>query len=285
MIVYLYEVVALACIFAIASMSLNLVLGRAGLFSLAHGVLLGIGAYIYGLLTTQAGVSPAVGVVAAVVGTAVLGAALAAVSVHLDEEQFAVTTLAFNLLVVIVLTNWASLTRGAYGVAQIPRLSIGDADPQLMLLLAALLLAALTFVAFRALAKSGFGQLLVASASDPDMVRALGGPVWSLRVRAFAIGSAGAGLAGALFAMQAGYIAPPLFELHLSVLILAMVILGGTRSVGGAVLGAVVLIGIPEALRFAAFNAVSAGPLRQIVFGLLIIVTIYVRLHSKTSRA
>jgi branched-chain amino acid transport system permease protein len=85
--------------------------------------------------------------------------------------------------------------------------------------------------------------------------------------------------------MHAGYIAPPLFELHLSVLILAMVILGGTRSVAGAVLGAIVLIGIPEALRFAAFNAVSAGPLRQIVFGLLIIATIYVRLHSKASKA
>ena len=98
-----------------------------------------------------------------------------------------------------------------------------------------------------------------------------------LRVAAFALGSAGAGLSGALFAMHWGYISPELFHLHLSLLILAMVIVGGLQTTQGAAVGALILILVPEALRFVAFDPVSAGPLRQFVFGLLIVGAVFFR--------
>ncbi len=284
MLIYLYEVATLACVFVIASISLNLIVGQAGLFSMAHGALLGIGAYAYALTTTNGGLSPIAAVAGAIIVTGAIGVLLAVLSVHLDVEQFAVTTLAFHLLVVNVMINWPSLTNGAYGVAQIPRIKIGIADPQLSLLIVTMLFAIATFFVYRRVARSGFGTLLMASASDPDMVRSLGGRVLLLLVAAFTAGSCGAGLAGALFAMQAGYIAPTLFELHLSVLILAMVILGGGRSVTGAAVGAVILISVPEALRFAAFSPVSAGPLRQVVLGCIIIAAIYVQVQRRSRR-
>jgi branched-chain amino acid transport system permease protein len=283
--IYVYEVTSLACLFIIASVSLNLVVAQGGLFSLMHGALIGVGAYIFALTVVGAGLHPAIAIVFAVLGTASFGALLAAPSVGLDEEQFAVVTLAMHLLIVVILLNWVSLTKGAYGIAEIPKLQFSGSDEQQSFMILTLVLAAAVCWIFRMLERSGFGTLLHASAVDSAMVRSLGGPVWRFRVAAFAIGSSGAGLSGALYAMQAGYIAPSLFDLHLSVLILAMVIVGGAKRMSGAALGAIVLIVLPELLRFAAFNAVSAGPVRQIVFGCILIFAVFVHLRRRGTLA
>lgn len=285
MLIYAYEIAALAGLFVIASVSLNLVLAQGGLFSLMHGALIGIGAYVFALITVDADLHPGLAIVLAVLGTAAFGAVLAMPSVGLDEEQFAVVTLAIHLLIVVVLINWVGLTKGAYGIGGIPKLRLFGSDDQLSFMILTLALAGAVCWIVRRVERSGFGMLLHAGAVDAAMVQSLGGPVWRLRVIAFAIGSAGAGLAGTLYAMQAGYIAPSQFELHLSVLVLAMVIVGGARRTAGAVLGAVVLIVLPELLRFAAFSAVSAGPVRQIVFGCILIAAVFLHVRRRETAA
>lgn len=286
MLIYVYELISLACLFVIASVSLNLIVARAGLFSLAHGGLLGVGAYVFAVIVVRLGIHPSAAIILSMCGTALFGALLAAPSLGLNEEKFAVVTLSVHLLIVVVLINWVSLTGGAYGISEIPKLQIGWLDPQLSFTVLTLVLTVGVYWFMYRLERSRFGVLLYASAVDPAMVESLGGPVWRLKVAAFAIGSAGAGLAGSVYAMQTGYIAPNLFELQLSVMVLAMVIFGGARSTTGAAIGAVVLSLVPELLRFAAFSSVSAGPIRQIVFGCILVFAVFVHVRqSKKQRA
>jgi branched-chain amino acid transport system permease protein len=274
---YIHELIALVAVFAVASLSLNLIVERAGLFSMMHGALIAFGAYSYALSTTNLGFWPSAGILVAIAASSVAGLIAAFCSVRLDEEQFAVTTLALQLLVINILSNWVDLTKGPYGIAQVPTIAIwGTESRETSFLITALLAVLVCATAFWLIAKSRFGLLLKASSIQEHMVEALGCPVSRYRIYAFCLGSVAAGLTGAIYAMHAGYIAPQLFEIHLSILILAMVIVGG-GSIVGAIGGAAVIILIPEMLRFVAFDAAATGPLRQILFGCLLIGVIFAR--------
>lgn len=274
--IYAYEVATVAALFVIASVSLNLVVARAGLLSLCHGAIIGIGAYTQAILSVDYGLNPWTALTCAIAVAVVIGGLLAALSVGLDEEQFAVTTLAFSLLVINVLVNWTSVTKGAYGIAQVPRPEIeGWGATQLEFLCICLVFGVLAYWLFKKASESNFGTLLFASAVDRSMMESIGANVLLLRVAAFAFGCGGAGLAGGLFAMHWAYISPELFNLHLSILILAMVVVGGAQTTSGAAVGALILIVIPELLRFLAFDPASAGPLRQFIFGLLIVGAVF----------
>lgn len=277
MLSYVYEVATLAAIFTVASLSLAIVVGQAGMLSLAHGAFVGLGAYAYALTATSGGHS-VFAMLAAILFAAVVGTVLAYFASSSDEEQFAVITLAFHILVVNIVTNWAGVTNGSYGISQIPRLTLlGLGEDRIDFLIWCIGIAAAMFWLMQRLANSGFGALLRASAVDKDMVESLGSSSQRLRIAAFAIGCGGAGLAGSLFSMHAAYIAPPSFELHLSILILAMVIVTAGHSMVGPVIGACIMIVIPEALRFVAFDAASAGPLRQVIFGAILVVVVFMR--------
>jgi ABC-type branched-subunit amino acid transport system permease subunit len=279
MLEYLYEVLTLVAIFGIASVGLALIVAQAGLLTLAHGGFVGLGAYTYSLIAVS-GTHPLLALLAAILLCSAAAALLGNFISNLVEEQFAVVTLAFSVLFVNVATNWVGVTNGSYGVSQIPRLTF--ADTRIAFLLFCAFLAVLTLAAVSMLARSGFGILLRASANDKDVVEGLGVSVVRLRVQALAIGSGLAGLAGALFAMHSAYIAPQLFELHLSILIVAMVIIGGTGSPVSALLGAALLVVVPEALRFAAFSPASAGPLRQVVFGSLLLLVVFLQARRRS---
>lgn len=286
MLSYVYEVLTLVAIFAIGSLGLALIVSQAGMLSLAHGASIGLGAYAFSLLAVTAGWPPAAALLAAIVILGLSGGVIAYFSCELDEEQFAVTTLAINILIVNILINWTGLTQGSYGISQIPRLTIfAFGATRIEFLVLCSVAAVVSYAFMQRLAVSEFGTLLRASAVQKDVVEALGASVLSLRVKAVTAGSAAAGLAGALFAMHSGYIAPQLFELHLSILLLAMVVVGGGISMAGAVFGAAILVLIPEVLRFAASSAASAGPLRQIVFGSLLLAVIFFQAHRRSRRA
>ena len=286
MLSYVYEVLTLVAVFAIGSLGLALIVSQAGMLSLAHGASIGLGAYAFSLLAVTAGWPPAAALLAAMVISGLIGGVIAYFSCDLDEEQFAVTTLAINILIVNILINWTGLTQGSYGISQIPRLTIfGFGTTRIEFLVLCTVAAVVTYAFMQRLAASEFGTLLRASAVQKDVVEALGASVLSLRVKAVTAGSVAAGLAGALFAMHSGYIAPQLFELHLSILLLAMVVVGGGVSMAGAVFGAAILVLIPEVLRFVASSAASAGPLRQIVFGSLLLAVVFFQAHRRSRRA
>ncbi len=273
---YAYEIATLMAIFVVAALGLALIVSQAGLLSLCHGASVGLGAYAYAILSTQLGWPPAAAVVIGIILPAVVGFLLSYFGFEFDEEQFAVATLAFNVLFVNILINWTSLTGGLYGISQMPRATLlGDDTPRLEFLLICIVATALVYIFLSWVSASGFGTLLKAAAHERAVVEALGSSVIRLRMTAVAIGSAIAGLSGALYAMHTSYIAPQIFELHLSILLLAMVMIGAGGTMAGTAIGAALLVLIPELLRFIVTSPSSAGPIRQIVFGSLLLTVVF----------
>jgi branched-chain amino acid transport system permease protein len=280
---YAFEISTLVAIFVVASLGLAVIVNLAGLLSMAHGASVGLGAYTFALLTTQHGWSIGAALAAATVLPGAFGAALAYFGSELDEEQFAVTTLAFNILIISVITNWTSLTNGSYGISRIPAVMLFGIDSRLELMIICLLAAVVMYFLLSRLANSSFGVLLRASASERQMIEALGTNVVGLRVKAVTLGCAIGGVAGALLSMHTSYIAPEEFELHLSILLLAMVVIGANRSMAGAAVGAALLVLVPELLRFGVSSAAAAGPIRQVVFGTVLLAVIFLQARQATT--
>lgn len=121
------------------------------------------------------------------------------------------------------------------------------------------------------------GQILFAISEDEDGVSALGRNTTYFKVVTMAISAFWAGIAGGLYATYVGYISPNLFTINESILIFTMVLLGGLRSIGGSILGAFVLVALPEVMRFIGLPNTIAAVVRQMIYGGLLIVIMYFR--------
>ena len=178
---------------------------------------------------------------------------LAFLSIRLAEDYLAIVTIGFGEVVSILLLNEDWLTGGALGIADIPRpLSalVPAARYDDVLLCLQSLLVALTFVALEMLVRSPFGRALRAVRDDPAVAGALGKPVLLLRIKAFAIGGAVMGIAGALHAFYLTYIDPGQFTSIITAYAFMAVILGGRGSNIGLLFGAGTIMALIEATRF-----------------------------------
>jgi branched-chain amino acid transport system permease protein len=183
-------------------------------------------------------------------------------------DYLAVATLGLGEIVrVIVLSDAAApLLAGAKGILQIPRPAIGSFELNTPVALFYLTLAASLVAAYFAwrLEDSRLGRAWMAIRDDEDVAQALGINLINVKLLAYGLGAAFAGLAGSIFATMLGSIYPHSFQLIISINILALIIVGGMGSLPGVVLGATVLIGLPEMLR-------EFGEFRYLFYGLAII--------------
>ncbi|HLN09949.1 MAG TPA: branched-chain amino acid ABC transporter permease [Xanthobacteraceae bacterium] len=259
---YLYQIATTALIFVILAASLNLVTGTAGLLSLGHAGFYGIGAYVAALLSTRLGASflvtlPAAGAVAGAIGTLVALPTMRLVSIY-----FAVATLGIGEMIYVTLLNWTDFTRGPMGIRSIPDIEMLGWEPhspmQQYLVVASV--AAVSLWVLSRLTHSYFGNALRAVREDDQCASAMGLNVVHLKIVAFGASCCFAGIAGALLAHTANFISPDQFQFGESINILAMVVVGGLGSLPGAVIGALLLVILPEALR-------SVGDFRMIAIG------------------
>lgn len=237
--------------FSIAAMGLNLTLGYAGQISLAQASFMAIGAYTTAIMTL-AGIPWIVAVLAAIVTTFFLGLLVGFPALRVQGHFLAFVTLAFNQIVVLVLRNEDWLTGGSYGKFNMPRPDFWVWAAKSNLHMYYVTLA--TFVVFSALmyglVRSPWGRAFRALRENPVRAQSLGVDTRRLTLLAFAIGSAGGGLAGAIMSPLVQFIEPNAFALVHSLKILLMVIVGGAGFFFGPVLGAAVVILLPEFLRF-----------------------------------
>ena len=238
-----------ALIFAIFAMSLDLLLGYAGLPSFGHAAFYGLGAYGCAVLALR----HVDALLPLLLGGAALAALLAvpigALSLRTSGIYFLMLTLAFGQMLWGLAVNWVSLTRGTDGLIGIPRPKLAGLDafditlyergPFLILVLA---VAAGTFLLLRALVRSPFGRSLEGIRENEQRMRSLGYPTYRYRLAAFVIGAALAGIAGALAALANGYATPDLLYWTTSGLVLVAVVVGGSRSLIGPVLGAFLVL-------------------------------------------
>ncbi len=251
---YLLQTLTSAWLAALLALSLTLVAGTAGLVSLGHAGLLAIGAYASALLVLDLSWPIALAILTAGFVTATLGTALALPAFRLRGHYVSIATLGMGEIVGLVILNWESVTRGPLGVFGIPPLEFLGYDlyaaaPAYWVTLG--LMVALAMLQARLLG-SHLGRTLRAVREDDVAARASGIGLGRAKGIAFSFGGFLAGIAGAVTAHQYTYINFETFTSQISVLALTMVILGGMGNVVGAILGAVVLVGLPEVSRFTA---------------------------------
>lgn len=262
---YFLHIMVLALINAILVVSLQFLLGHAGQASLGHAAFFGTGAYASAIAVMRAGLPFPVAFLVAAAVAGLLGAGLGPVS-RLRGYYLGIATLAFNQIVVLVLTNWESLTQGPLGIRSIPPPRLGPlilrTDRQAYYLILGVLAA--TCWAYARLARSRFGRALMAIRENEVAASAMGVSPGRYKLQAFIISSISAGMAGSLFAHVTGYLNPNSFTFQESVTLLLMVVVGGQGSLWGSAVGAVVLTLAPEYLRFLA-------DYRLVVYGAIVV--------------
>jgi len=273
---YLLHTLVMVMIYVVLAQSMNLQLGYAGLYNLGHVAFFGIGAYTSALIA-MAGWPEELGMAVAMLVAGGCGALVAFPVLRLTGDFFGIATLAFAEMAYIFFLNERWLTNGPMGLPGIPRPQwIGQELTALPLyLLMALLLTVAAHLGLRRLVKSPFGRALKVVREDEQVARALGKNVLALKIKAVAVGTGLAGLAGALWAHYVTYISPADFTLQTTILILLCVVLGGKGSLHGPILGAIIVIFFQEGLRFLPIPADLnrfVAPIQGMVFGLALIV-------------
>lgn len=239
-------------IFAIAAMGLNLTLGYAGQISLAQASFMGIGAYTTALMT-MAGIHWVFSVVAGMGLCFVVGLLLGYPALRVQHHLLAFVTLAFTTLAFLVMRNEDWLTGGVYGLVGIPRPEFGPVSTtnQTNYYYFTLVIFLMAFAGFYWIVRSPWGRAFKALRENPIRANSLGVDTRMITLLAFAIGAAYGGLSGSLMAPLVQYIDPMSFTLIISLKILLMVVVGGSGYLFGPLLGAGLVIMLPEFLRFA----------------------------------
>ena len=287
-------------IWAILAVSLNLIVGFTGLLSVGHIGFFGIGAYAMAILTSNPAYEqlrteaiPTFGwPFFAALPVSVILAGLVAVVVGIvfnrfRDDIFVLVSFGFAIIAFNVFLNWRSLTRGAFGIHEIPRPEIGGwvFDGELEFMLLALVFLALVMLAAWLIVTSSFGRVLTAIREDEQAIEVFGYRATHYKLAVWVVSAMMAGLAGGLFSSWTSFIDPNSFILLESILLVAVVILGGLATIWGSLLGAMAFVLLEEGMRFLPFvPAEYTGQARQIVLGILLVLLMLFRPQGLVGR-
>lgn len=277
---YILHIVIMICIYAVLVLSANLPVGMANLLTMCQAAFYGIGAYIGTFFLMQFDL-PFILLAMLVMGfTGLFSLIVSYASVKLKNDYFILGTLGFQMIAYTILYNWTDVTRGPYGIPGIPTIKLfGKVELSGIVgyCVLAIVVAAVSIWLFRMIKSSPFGRVLKAMRSDELSVRALGRNTTLLKVQTFFISAAFSGLAGLIYASYVSYIDPTSFTLDESIFIITALFIGGVGNVKGPVLGAVFVVILPELLRFVGLPDAAAANLRQIIYGVALVVVMFVR--------
>ncbi len=245
---YIMGLITLVVIYAITLIGLDVTVGYLGQVNLGHAAFMALGAYAAGLATTKLGWSMAPSLLAAMLVGLVTGALLALPALRLEGPQFALATLSFASLVVILLNELEGLTNGAQGLSLVRPALFGIKLSPAGFYWMCLALLSLIWMGMRNLLSSHWGRSFEALRDSPIATDAVGVSVYGRKVTAFALGSSLGGLAGGLYGFDFQYLQPDSFRYDLMVILLLGVVLGGRKSLWGALLGAVLIVMLPNLL-------------------------------------
>ncbi|MCJ9728680.1 ATP-binding cassette domain-containing protein [Bradyrhizobium sp. PRIMUS42] len=245
---YYIHLLVVIGIYVILLFGLDIVVGYTGEISLGHAGLFGIGAYAAGLLAVKVGLPFWIALPAAMAITAAVGVLLAVPALRVTGPYLAMVTLAFGTIIGILINEMDFLTNGPQGLQVIKPRILGHQVTAVDFYYFTFALVFLATIAVSRLLSSHFGRAFIALRGSPIAADCMGVSVYRYKVLAFAISAALAGLAGGLFAFSEEYIAPSTFNFELAVLFLLALTLGGRKSRAGAVIGAAVVIVLPNLL-------------------------------------
>ncbi len=276
---YLIHIAILISIYAILGLSLNLVVGFTGLLSITQAAFYGIGAYVTAILLTSTGMNFFLAMVIGMIITAILSLLIGFVLSKFKDDYYALGSFGFNIIIYSIFLNWQSLTRGPLGIPGIPRPSIFGFtfSENIWFLVLSVVFAIAVYFISKYITGSSFGRVLKAIREDEEAIQVFGYRVLWYKLAIFVFSAAIAAVAGALFASYITFIDPSTFTLNESIFILAIIILGGLANNKGSVIGAVCLVLLPEILRFVGFPDDIAAQMRQVTYGVILILLMLYR--------
>ena len=265
---YYLHLSILALVWVIAAQGQNLIQGYTGYVSIVQAGFMGIGAYSTTLLGLHYDLPVWLTILLAPFVTAFFALLTGYPSLRVKGHYFAIVTLAFNLVIFIVLMNFTQLTQGEAGITGIPKpgpkdgwINWHDRETYYYFVL---IVAVLVTVLAALIVNSRIGKTLVAIRQNETLVGAIGIAAWKYKLFSFVVSAMFAGLAGAVYAHYQGFINPEIFGVAQSLDAILAVIVGGSGTIAGPVIGAFFVVFLPEYLRF-------ADSFRLIIYGLLLV--------------
>lgn len=263
-----------AGVMMLVAIGLNLLTGYAGQVSLGHGALVAVGSYTTALLMIDAHWSFWLAALAGMAVSTLAGLVMALPALRLSTWYFALVTLTFAQVVTDLLVEWRSLTRGFSGLVGIPPPAVGShVLGPVEVYLAVAVCVVLAFLGVRNLSRSCYGRGMVAARDNPLAATASGVSLLRIKLFAFAVSAALAGLAGAFYAVQKTVITPEDFTADFSIFFLLIIVVGGLGRLWGPVVGTLVFFLLPELL----------GPLqswRLLIYGVVLLVLMVFAPHG-----
>jgi branched-chain amino acid transport system permease protein len=245
---YALGLLTLLAIYGIVLIGLDVTVGYLGQINLAQVAMLGLGAYVAGIAATRYGVGIPLALLLSGLFCTAIGALLALPALRLEGPQFALATLSFTALCATALNELEWLTNGAQGLSITRPLLLGHALDARGFFWLCIAILAVVWLAMRNLMSSQWGRAFEALRDSPIATDAIGVGTYRHRVAGFAFGSGLGGAAGALYAFNFGYLQPQTFVYELTVILLLGVVLGGRKSLWGAVIGAMLVALLPNLL-------------------------------------
>jgi len=278
---YLLHIGIMLCIYIILVLSTNLTVGMANLLTMCQAAFYGVGAYIGTYFLMHFNLPFVLIALIVMFATGLTSLVISYASVKLKGDYFILGTLGFQMIVYTILYNWVNVTRGPYGIPGIPSIKlfgVWSVTGIYAYFFFALVLAVSVALIFNQLQRSPYGRMLKAIRTDELSAQALGRNTVQLKAWAFFISAAFAGVAGLVYASYVSYIDPTSFTLDESIFIITALFIGGIGSrVWGPIVGAAVVVILPELLRFVGLPDAVAANLRQVIYGLALVVLMFLR--------
>lgn len=276
---YLINLAILFCIYGTLALSLNMVVGMAGLLSLAQAAFYGIGAYAAAIGMTELGLGFFSTLLLGMLANGILAFVVGKILSRFQGDYYAIVSAGLSVIVFSVLLNWKDLTNGPLGIFGIPKPEIGSFRlvsnfSYLVLCLAAVALSCGIYVLFD---RSSFGRTLKALREDEQLTRLQGYNTKHFKSIVFVVSAMMSGIAGAMFASYISFIDPSTFQLKEGIFLFTIIIVGGLSSAKGSIAGALILISLPEVLRFIGMPYETAAQLQQIIYGALLVLMMILR--------
>lgn len=275
---YQINIMITALMYVALGLGLNIVVGLAGLLDLGYVAFYAVGAYSYALLNYHFGIGFWIALPIGAVGGFICGILLGFPVLRLRGDYLAIVTLGFGEIIRLVLENWNEFSFGPSGIANISRpsffgiqFSLQNAAIYLYFLMLGFVI--FTIFAVNRLQNSRIGRAWLALREDEIACQAMGVDKTKTKLTAFALGAMWAGMVGVIFAAKTTFINPASFTFLESAIILSIVVLGGMGSILGVVLGAFVLILLPEYLR-------AFSDYRMLLFGAIMVIMMVFRPHG-----
>lgn len=264
--------VAITLAYVPAALGQNLILGNAGMLSMGQAAFMGVGAYTAGILAVHVGLDGAATLLAAIIAAGVAGLIVGIPALRISGDYLFIVSLGFNLIVMDIALQWVDVTGGATGLTGIPLLTMFGIDLGLgtPFYLTSVVVVLLACLATWVVTSSRYGLTLESIRDDLPAAVSVGITPGPPRVVAFGIGSALAGVSGWMLAYNLGYVGSVSFNANASLLIFEMAVIGGLGRISGSVVGAIIVILLPELLR-------PLQDYRELLAGLVIVILMVVR--------